>query len=127
MPQRRKRVVNTRRDCRVHGADDQAIPLQTSQSQSQHALRDAPDRTADLVEPRGASASAQQLDDQYGPLVANARERFAHQPAFTGIVVDLVDLLCRLIFHTGYPISAFLRIFPLVTILALVTKRNQAT
>ncbi len=111
----------------MHSADDQAISLQASQSQSQHALGDAPDRTADLVESRRASPRAQQLNDQHGPFVAYARECFAHQPAFAGIVVDLIDLLCGLIFHTGYLISAFLRTVPIVTILALVTKRNQAT
>ena len=33
----------------------------------------------------------------------------------------------RLINVTGFQISAFLRVSPVVTILALVTKRNQAT
>ena len=106
-------------------------------------------RPANLVEPHRPAPLAQQLHNQYGPLIPDAGQRLADHGALTRVVDPLaifemrcifeshacLETVCRLdavrlhrlINVTGFQISAFLRVPPVVTILALVTKRNQAT
>lgn len=115
----------------MHGASDEAISLQPTQSEGQHALRDTADCAADLVEPHGTVLTTQQLDDQHRPLVPYAGERLANELALAGVVLGGGVILSRhrggLIYMPRFQISAFLRTAPIVTILALVTKSNQAT
>ena len=63
-----------------------------------------------------------------GTLRLAAPSRFDVSPRFDVVShLETAPRLHRLINVTGFQISAFLRVPPVVTILALVTKRNQAT
>src|SRR5215469_3972114 len=84
MSKLRQRVVDPWRNGRKDRARHQAVPLQTSERQGQHPLRNAAERTAQLVEPFGAVA--QRADHQHRPFVADAREHLAYRAAILGHV-----------------------------------------
>ena len=93
----RKLILDARWDGGVDSACDQAVSLKLAQGERQHALRDIANGAANLVEAHGATG--EQFDDQYRPLVADAREGLTDSPAF----------LLGLLFVTGCQKSAFLR------------------
>ena len=79
-----QRVVDARRNGREDRARHQAVPLQRPQRQGQHPLRNAAERTAQLVEPLGAVP--QRADHEHRPLVADARQHLADGAAILGYV-----------------------------------------
>src|SRR5271169_5176622 len=49
-PERREFIIDPRRNRREHRAGDEAIAFEPAQGQGQHALRNAADRAAQLIE-----------------------------------------------------------------------------
>src|SRR5215471_16035509 len=110
MSELRQRVVDPWRNGREDRARHQAVPLQRSQGQGQHPLRNAAERTAQLVEPLGAVA--QRADHQHRPFVADAS---------TSLTARQSSGTCRLLGISGVP-SCRRR---LGIYLASVSNRNQ--
>jgi len=75
-------VIDAWRDGGRDHARDQAIALQATQRQRQHALRNAVDRPTQLTEP--FRAVAQHRDDQNTPFVADTAEYLAY--GGTGVI-----------------------------------------
>jgi hypothetical protein len=72
LTERCERVLDPRGHDRIHRAPDQAVPLELTHGQGEHALADAVDLASQLGEaPR---AAPEQLDDEQRPLVGQAVE-----------------------------------------------------
>ncbi len=71
--ERRRRIVDPRRDARRDRAADQPIALEVAQRAGQHALRNAVDRAAQRVEPQ-RTTPPRLITTTHRPLVADARK-----------------------------------------------------
>ena len=110
----REFVVHARRDGREDGSRHQPVPLQASQREREHALRDAFDGAAYLVEPH--RAFGQKPYDKHRPFVADARKHRREQAA-----------MVRVIAVTRYQICASLRDVSTVFNCAPVTKCDRSS
>src|SRR5262249_1245845 len=69
-PERRHRVLDARRDLRVEGARQEAVPLQVAELLGQHALADPGNQPAQLVEAERAPGD-EGVDDGRLPLAGD--------------------------------------------------------
>src|SRR5690348_6885440 len=103
-------IVDARRDGGSHGAVDEAVALEVAQCQRQHPLRHARDLAPQLVET--LRPGPQGLDDEHGPLVADARKQGADGPANRAGRISHRSVTSMFLFHKlvrGSQKSAFLR------------------
>src|SRR5271167_1186399 len=77
--ERRQRVIDPRRNGRIGGARDQAVAFEPAQRQRQHALRNAANRAAQLVETQRPAAKPGYHQDR--PFVADAGQHIADHAA----------------------------------------------
>src|SRR5436190_19875272 len=75
-------IFNARRNGGKHGAGNEAVALQATQSQGQHPLRDAADRTAQFV--KSQRTAAEPRHHQNRPFVADPRQHVADRAAVRG-------------------------------------------
>src|SRR6185437_13689471 len=89
-------IIDARRNRRIDGPRHQPIAFETTQSERQHALRYAADRTPELVETHWPIL--QQADHVDSPFIADARQQVGHHLAVGSVMAD-----------TGFQKSASLR------------------
>jgi hypothetical protein len=94
----------------VNRTRDQAVTLEATQSQRQHALRDAMNRPANFVEPHRAAPLAQQLHNQHGPFVADAGQRLADHGALNHVLEPVAFFKPLALFETIFHLEAIRRL-----------------
>src|SRR5215212_9661394 len=85
-------IIHARGNCRKNSAGNQTVALQAAQRQGQHALRNAAERAANLIEP--FPTTPQFAYYQHRPFVTHTREHLAHRPTVLGHVQGTWYHLC---------------------------------
>src|SRR3984957_18685096 len=110
--ERGERIIDPRRGGREHGARGQAVALEPTQGQRQHALGNAADRAPQLIEAHRTGTEPRHHQDR--PLVADPGQHVTD-----GAAVGGQSIVPR--FHR----CALLCAFPIVTYVAPVTYHNR--